>query len=105
MTNQDLEKKILKMVREDRKKSDEDRDAAEKAFTFFMDNLNQADVTAASKETLAKLLEAKITSSEVSIQATRILMDLLREKNKTRELDEKNGQAIQLDDVDLSDLS
>ena len=108
MNNKELEDKIIEMCREDRDKSEEDRTSADQAYNFFFQRLNDAndrDTSGASKETLAKLLEVKVAASERAIQSTRVLMDVLRERNRRVELDLKSGAVGQeLSNVNMADL-
>ena len=103
---ENIEKKIMEMVTADRKNSEKDRKDAEKAYRFFFDNLNEQDTSTSSKEALARLLEAKIASNNASIEASKILVALLKEGNKKNELDIKAGQfGAAMDNINLSALA
>ena len=103
----DIEKTVLDMVEIDRKKSMEDRKDAEKAYKFFFKNLeSEGDRSNASKEALARLLEAKISANNSAIEASKILVVLIKEDNKRAEINSKTGNyGEKIEDIDLADLS
>ena len=106
----EIEKKIVEMVEEDRKKSIADREDADKAYNFFFGKLslknNSADKSNASKEALARLLEAKIAANNSAIEASKILVALIKEENKRTEINSKLGNyGERLGEIDLANLS